>query len=121
MFQLKTYTRLLMRAAPLFNAPAVAIAASRRLGGLLGRNVALVTYTGRRSGRTFSIPVAHRWSGDEVEIAANMPDAKTSWRNFLGEGSPMTLLLDGTEHPGHAVAHRDKNGHVTVRVRLAAS
>jgi F420H(2)-dependent quinone reductase len=86
-FQLRTYSRLLMRAAPLFNAPVAAIATSPRLGGIVRRNIAMITYTGRRSGRTFSIPVAYRRSGDEIEIAANMPDAKTWWRNFLGDGA----------------------------------
>ena len=111
--------RLLMRGAPLFNAPIVALAASPRLGKMLRRNITLISYTGRRSGRTFSIPVAYRRRGDEIEIIPNMPDAKTWWRNFLGDGAPMSLTLDGIEQSGHAVAHRDANGRVTVRVRLA--
>jgi hypothetical protein len=113
--------RLLMRGAPLFNAPIVALAASPRLGKMLRRNITLITYTGRRSGRTFSIPVAYRRRGGEIEIVPNMPDAKTWWRNFLGDGAPMSLTLDGIEQSGHAVAHRDENGRVTVRVRLAGT
>jgi hypothetical protein len=120
MFQPTTYARLLMRAAPLFNAPVAAIANSPRFGGLLGRrNIALVTYTGRRSGKTFTIPVAYRRRGDEIDIGANMPDAKTWWRNFLGEGAPLTVRLDDKERTGHAVAHRDDNGKVTVTVSFA--
>jgi hypothetical protein len=111
--------RLLMRGAPLFNAPIVALAASPRLGKLLRRNITLISYTGRRSGRTFSIPVAYRRRGDEIEIIPNMPDAKTWWRNFLGDGAPVSLTLDGIEQSGHAVAYRDENGRVTVRVRLS--
>jgi hypothetical protein len=111
--------RLLMRGAPIFNAPVAALAASPRLGKMLRRNITLISYTGRRSGRTFSIPVAYRRRGDEIEIIPNMPDAKTWWRNFLGDGAPMSLTLDGIEQSGHAVAHRDENGRVTVRVRLA--
>ncbi len=113
-------TRLIMRAAPLFNAPVAAIAASPRFGTLLRRNVTLITYTGRRSGRTFSIPVSYHRHGDEIEVGANLPDAKTWWRNFLGEGGPVTLTLDDAERAGHAVAHRDANGRVTVRIRLTA-
>ena len=114
-----SYMRLIMRAAPLFNAPIAAIAASPRFGARLRRSVTLITYTGRRSGRTFNIPVAYRRRGDEIDIAANLPDAKTWWRNFLGDGAPMSLTLDGIEQSGHAVAHRDQNGRVTVRVRLS--
>src|ERR1700761_4718374 len=114
-------TRLIMRAAPLFNAPVTAIAASPGIGKLLRRNVTVIAYTGRRSGRTFSIPVAYRRRGDEIEVAANLPDAKTWWRNFVGAGGPLSLTLDGTERTGHAVAHRDDKGRVTVHVRLAGS
>ena len=115
---MRSYMRLIMRPAPLFNAPIAAIAASPRFGARLRRSVTLITYTGRRSGRTFNIPVAYRRRGDELEIAANLPDAKTWWRNFVGDGAPISLTLDGAEHTGHAVAHRDDKGRVTVHVRL---
>ena len=116
-----SYVRLIMRAAPLFNTPIAAVAASPRFGARLRRSVTLITYTGRRSGRTFNIPVAYRRRGDELEIAANLPDAKTWWRNFVGDGAPISLTLDGVERAGHAVAHRDDKGRVTVRVRLNQS
>ncbi len=108
-----------MRAAPVFNAPIAALANSRRFGRLIDRNIAMLTYTGRRSGRTFSIPVGYRRSGGEIVISVNMPEAKTWWRNFLDAGGPLTLRLDGAERAGHAVANRDNNGRVTVTVRLA--
>ena len=115
--------RLLLRAAPLMNAPVAAIAASPRFGKALRRsNIALVTYTGRRSGRTFSIPVAYRRRDNEnIDIGANLPDAKTWWRNFLGDGAPLSVTLDGVERAGHGVAHRDDKGRVTVQVHLAGS
>jgi F420H(2)-dependent quinone reductase len=119
MFKSQNFGRLIMRAAPLFNAPVAAMANSPRLGASLRRSITLITYTGRRSGRTFSIPVAYRRRGDEIDIAANMPDVKTWWRNFVGDGAPISLKLDGVERAGHAVAHRDDTGRVTVRVRLA--
>jgi len=111
--------RLLMRAAPLVNAPVAALANSPRFGRLVNRNIAMVTYTGRRSGRTFSIPVGYRRSGDDVTISVNMPDAKTWWRNFLGDGAPLTLRLGDTDRVGHAVAKRDDKGRVTVTARLS--
>ncbi len=73
---------------------------------------------GRRSGRTFSIPVGYRRTGDTVIIGSQFPDAKVWWRNFLGEGGPVSLELDGTDRTGHAVAHRDDKGRVTVTVTL---
>jgi len=94
------------------------MATSPLVGGFVSRNIALLTYTGRRSARTFTIPVGYRRDGEEVVIAVGMPDAKTWWRNFLGDGSPLTLRLDGTDRAGHAVARRDEKGDVTVTVRL---
>ena len=115
----KNVGRLLMRAAPLLNAPVAAIAASPRFGAGIRRSITLVASTGQHSGRGAPIPVAYRRRGDNIEIAANMPEAKTWWRNFVGDGAPMSLTLDGAERAGHAIAHRDANGRVTVRVRLA--
>jgi hypothetical protein len=108
-----------MRAAPVFNAPIAALANSRRFGGLINRNITMLTYTGRRSGRTYSIPVSYRRSGSVIVISVGMPEAKTWWRNFLNTGGPLTLRLDETEHAGHAVATQDEKGAVTVTVRLA--
>jgi hypothetical protein len=121
MFKSRNYKRLIFRAAPLLNVPVAAIASSPLLGARLRRSVTLITYTGRRSGRTFSMPVAYSRRGDEIEIDANMPDAKTWWRNFVGDGAPISLTLDGAERTGHAVAHQDDKGRVTVRVRLAST
>ncbi|WP_319437429.1 nitroreductase/quinone reductase family protein [Mycobacterium sp. RTGN5] len=116
--QPKSLGRLVMRAAPLLNAPVAAIATSPRFGGLVNRNIAILGYTGRRSGRTFSIPVAYRRSGDTITVNANLPQTKTWWRNFLGDGGPVTVQFDGTERTGHAVAAQDHKGRVSVTVRL---
>jgi hypothetical protein len=119
--KLNTYARRLMRAAPLLNVPVAAMANSRPFGRIVGRNIAIITYTGRRSGRTISTPVSYRRKGDELQIAANMPEAKNWWRNFIGDGAPISVQLNGIERVGHAVAQRDTNGRVTVQVRLRTS
>ncbi|GIH64316.1 MULTISPECIES: hypothetical protein [Microbispora] len=106
------------RAIDRFNSCVLTLRASPRWGGLISRRLTVVTYTGRRSGRTFSTPVAFRRAGDTVTIGVQLPDAKTWWRNFLGEGGPISLQLDGVERTGHAVARRDEAGRVTVTVRL---
>ncbi|GGK68097.1 hypothetical protein Sme01_13290 [Sphaerisporangium melleum] len=80
----------------------------------------MVTYTGRRSGRTFSTPVAFRRAGDTVTIDVMLPDSKTWWRNFADQGGPISLELDGVDRTGHAVAHRGKAGRVVVTVSLDA-
>ncbi|MDX8032456.1 nitroreductase/quinone reductase family protein [Lentzea sp. BCCO 10_0856] len=88
------------------------------VGKLMRKGITVVTYTGRKSGRTFTTPVGYQRKGDVVEIRVMMPDAKTWWRNFNGEGGPLTLDLDGGAKTGHATSHRDDKGRVTVRVQL---
>ncbi len=100
------------------NAGVVALTEAPVIGKVLGKSFAQISYVGRRSGRTFTTPVNYRRSGDEYVIGAAMPDKKKWWRNFLDEGGPVTLRIDGVDHVGHAVAHRDPRGRVTVRVRL---
>nr|WP_306663524.1 hypothetical protein [Streptomyces sabulosicollis] len=78
----------------------------------------VVTYTGRRSGRSFSTPVAYRRAADVVTIAVAMPERKLWWRNFTGDGWPISLDLDGAGRTGHAVARVDDKGGVTISVRL---
>lgn len=88
------------------------------VGKLVRKGITVVSYTGRRSGRTFSTPVSFQRKGDVVDIQVMMPDAKTWWRNFSGEGGPLTLELDGAKRTGHATSRRDDKGRVTVRVQL---
>jgi hypothetical protein len=109
---------LLKRAVGRFNAGVTSLADSPRFGPVLGRHITTVSYTGRRSGRTFAIPVGYRRVGDVVTISVAMPDSKSWWRNFTGAGHLLTLRLNGTEQVGHAVADRDARGRVTVTVQL---
>lgn len=83
-----------------------------------GRVIGIVGYTGRRSGKEITLPVAYFRKGDTVKIGVAQPESKRWWRNFLGEGAPITLTLAGATHTGHAVAHRDEKGRVTVVTHL---
>ncbi|MFJ6595058.1 hypothetical protein ACIQPP_30455 [Streptomyces violaceusniger] len=78
----------------------------------------VVTYTGRRSGRSFSTPVAYQRAADVVTITVAMPERKLWWRNFTGEGWQIALDLDGSDRTGHGVARVDGKGRVTITVRL---
>ncbi|MBW0091645.1 nitroreductase family deazaflavin-dependent oxidoreductase [Pseudonocardia sp. KRD-184] len=90
---------------------------SPRWGRLLAGSMTVVTYTGRRSGRTFTIPVAYRREGDDVTIRVELPDRKKWWRNFTGEGAPLSVRLGGVERAGHGVASR-AGRRAVVAVRL---
>ncbi|WP_458085721.1 hypothetical protein [Streptomyces malaysiensis] len=101
-----------------FNAWMVGLRSSPRWGRRVSGRLTVVTYTGRRSGRTFSTPVAYRRAADAVTISVAMPERKLWWRNFTGEGGPISLDLDGSDRTGHAVARVDEKGRVTITVRL---
>ncbi len=89
------------------------------LGSVVRRGIINVRYVGRRSGKTIETPVGYRRTPDGVVINVMSPDNKTWWRNFLGDGGEITLLkFDGGDRRGHAVAHRDAYGRVSVTVAL---
>ncbi|GGF99544.1 hypothetical protein GCM10007304_11740 [Rhodococcoides trifolii] len=88
------------------------------LAGVLNKSMAEVTYTGRKSGKQITLVVSYKRSGDTVRIAVVAPDAKSWWRNFLGDGAPMTLMFDGKPHEAHAIATRSDKGAVRVEAKL---
>ena len=73
---------------------------------LASRRVALISYTGRRSGRRFTIPVGYEMAGLQVTISVGSPDRKVWWRSLTGTGGPVELLIRGRLRTGHAVATR---------------
>jgi hypothetical protein len=97
--------------------PLVASSWGRRL---VGSSLTLVTYRGRRSGRVVTIPVSYAHDGDEVHIGVAYPDEKSWWRNFTGEGHPISIRLDGVDRTGHAAARRGDGGQVHITVALDA-
>ncbi|GAA4722986.1 hypothetical protein APR04_001255 [Promicromonospora umidemergens] len=114
---MRTNKQRIGRAVDGFNARVLAMRSSPRWGRLVRRHLTVVTYTGRRSGRTFSIPVGYRRTGDTVEIGVRLADQKNWWRNFTGEGGPISVELDGIDRTGHAIARQDGlNASVSVRL-----
>jgi hypothetical protein len=86
--------------------------------GLVSGHLALLTVTGRRSGRTFTFPVAYRVDGDHrVTLNVDWPERKLWWRNLLG-GARVELRLAGVRRTGMALAHGDERSGVRVEVEL---
>lgn len=101
-----------------FNRCVMAVQDSPRLGRLVNRRMTVVTYSGRRSGREFSMPVAYFRRPGGIRIDVMMPDAKNWWRNFTDDGGSLTVRLDGEIRTGHAVARRAGKSRVEVQVDL---
>jgi hypothetical protein len=88
------------------------------LHGLASGRLALISVTGRRSGRTYTFPVEYKQRGDAVKVGVGWPDRKIWWRNLLGEGGPVTMRIRGQERSGRGVARRGDDGSVTVEIAL---
>jgi hypothetical protein len=98
--------------------PALAMVLRSPAHRLASGRLALITYTGRKSGREYTIPVLYRDKGDEVTIGVGWPERKVWWRNLTGEGGPVRMVVRGEEVRGHAVATHDPGRDALVRVRV---
>src|SRR3954454_18607682 len=77
--------------------PGVRLLLRSPLHPLVSGRLALITVTGRKSGRSYTIPVAYERSGEVVTIGVGWPERKHWWRNLRGDGAPVTLRLRGDE------------------------
>jgi hypothetical protein len=73
---------------------------------LVSGRLALITYTGRRSGRRYTIPVGYEMADRHVTIGVEWPDRKVWWRSLTGAGAAVELVVRGRRLTGHAVATR---------------
>jgi hypothetical protein len=98
--------------------PGVRLLLRSPLHAIASGQLALITVTGRRSGRSYTIPVGYRRDGDRVTIPVGWPERKRWWRNLRGEGAQVGLRLRGRDYSGHAVARGDEQRGVRVEVVL---
>jgi len=94
----------------------VALLVRSPLHPLVDRRLALITYTGRVSGRSYTIPVMYEPTDSGIEIPVMWPERKRWWRN-LREQADVRLHLRGRDHAARAIA-REHDGQVSVEVRL---
>ena len=75
----------------------------------LGGKSLLITVSGRKSGKAYTLPVNYSRVGDVVTIISRR--GRTFWRNVRG-GAPVTLHLDGRDVDGWATVTEDDPGMV---------
>jgi deazaflavin-dependent oxidoreductase (nitroreductase family) len=97
--------------------PVVRAVLSSPLHPLLSRGLALITVTGRRSGRRYTFPVGYRQDGDQVTMNVGAPARKHWWRNLRDEDR-VEVRIRGHRRTGRAQAHGDERTGVTVEVHL---
>jgi deazaflavin-dependent oxidoreductase (nitroreductase family) len=74
------------------------------LHGMLSGSTMIITYTGRKSGKTFSTPVNYVRDGDVLWTVSFR--RRTWWRNL--RDSPVTLRIHGKDVTGVATAMTDQ-------------
>ncbi len=67
------------------------------LHGIVDKQILLITFTGRKSGKTYTTPVSYSQSGDQVYIFSHAD----WWKNLLN-GVPVTLHIRGRDLQGLA-------------------
>ena len=64
---------------------------------MVSKTVLLITFTGRKSGKSFTTPVSYSQTDDQVFIFTH-----AAWWKNLRSGAPVTLCLQGREVRGLA-------------------
>ncbi len=77
------------------------------LHGLISKNIMLISYSGRKSGKVYTIPVNYVPKGEFLSVVSYRH--RTWWRNLRG-GVPATLLIQGVEQRGTATVSEDDEG-----------
>lgn len=65
--------------------------------GMVSKTILLITFTGSKSGKTYTTPVSYSQFGDQVYIFTH-----AAWWKNLRSGTPVTLRLRGREFRGLA-------------------
>jgi F420H(2)-dependent quinone reductase len=78
---------------------------------LLSGSLALLTYTGRKSGRRHSLPVMYLERNGELVVFAGQPRDKRWWRNFRPV-APVSVVLRRHSFEGRAEAILDDDAAI---------
>lgn len=81
--------------------PVVSAVLRSPLHRVLSGRVFLLTYTGRRSGRRYTVPLGYTPDGPALLVVSQQSERKRWWRNLRG-GAPVTLHLRGRRVAGRA-------------------
>lgn len=68
---------------------------------LLDGSAVELSYVGRRSGKTYALPLQYARTGNRLVLAPQGAESKTWWRNFMTP-RPVTVRLRGAVHQATA-------------------
>jgi deazaflavin-dependent oxidoreductase (nitroreductase family) len=67
------------------------------LHGMASNTITVISFTGRKSGKTYSTPVSYSQNGSQVTIFTH-----GEWYKNLAAGAPVTLRIRGKDYTGQA-------------------
>ena len=86
---------------------------SSPLHGMVSQSTLLITFSGQKSGKTYTTPVSYSLLGNQVLVFTH-----ASWWKNLGSGAPVTLHLRGREL--HGLAQPEVSDKRAIAIGLAA-
>lgn len=75
-----------------------------------------IAWVGRKSGKPFHTTVWYQPEDNGVRIRVGKPETKTWWRNFTGDGWPITVTINGIARDGHGRVEGTLPGKILVNV-----
>lgn len=110
-----------MNARKLYN-PIVALLLRSPLHALVSGSIMLITYTGQKSGRKYSIPVSYVPAGGALLVVS--PRERVWWRNLRPEGRagvPVMVRVRGKDRRARATAFEGEEAEEGLLAVLRAS
>ncbi len=71
------------------------------LHGMMSKSLMLITYTGKKSGNEYTLPVTYLEDGNTIYVMPGMPEKKVWWHN-IDSNTPVKLTLRGKVVPAGA-------------------
>ncbi|MBN1563988.1 MAG: nitroreductase family deazaflavin-dependent oxidoreductase [Anaerolineae bacterium] len=83
------------------------------LQAVVGKKIALITFTGSKSGKTYTTPVTYAREGNTVIMLTKR--FRAWWKNFATRPD-VTLRLAGKTYTGRATAHIDDEAELSTLI-----
>jgi hypothetical protein len=97
----------------------VALLLRSPLHRLVSGRLALLTVTGRRTGKRHTLPVMYTREGSRLTVPVMWPERKLWWRNLRG-GAEVEVRVRGGDLHGRGEAHVAPSGETVVGIELDA-
>ncbi len=78
--------------------PIVRLLLRSPLHGMMSKSLMLITYTGKKSGKEYTLPVTYLEDGKTIYVMPGMPEKKVWWHN-IEQDTPVKLTLRGKVVP----------------------